>query len=286
MTLSQDELLSYLRQMDVYEFEHLVADVWEQRGWETRVTTGSGDRGIDVIATKESPFLQKQIIQAKRYKQENSVGSPDIQQYSSLQKQEPNVDSVVIVTTSSFSRQAREIANKLNVKLVDGTDLSNIILDSNPETVLKNYNSINYRGVSSGNSNTEPLANSESNNTSFGNSVHGNRPEKSKASESTWSKLLPDVISSFNSSESIFGHCPECQKELLTKERFLPPVVFTCENCGAKLKQEWGHLSLQAYYKLIEGDSELVGESKKVTEWRKLDSKSSKSSEPEGKHRK
>ena len=30
MNLSQDELLSQLRQMDEYEFEELVADVWEQ----------------------------------------------------------------------------------------------------------------------------------------------------------------------------------------------------------------------------------------------------------------
>jgi ribosomal protein L37AE/L43A len=269
MALSQDKLLSYLRQMDVYEFEHLVADVWEQRGWETTVTTGSGDRGIDVIATKESPFFQKQIIQAKRYKQSNTVGSPDIQQYSSLQQQEPNVDSVIIVTTSSFSPQAKKIASKLNVKLVDGAELSNLILDNNPEVVLDSYSSINHRRTSSDDSGTDSLSDSRYDDANFENTDYSNGSEKTESPESIWSRLL-EIFQDASSSKSILGGCPECQKESLTREKIIPPAVFICKNCDAKLKQELAHISLQAYYKLVDGNSELVGESKKVTEWRKL----------------
>lgn len=132
MNLSRNEVLSQLRQIDEYEFEHLVADIWGQRGWETTVTTGSSDRGIDVIAQKSSPFKQKQLIQAKRYSVDNKIGSPDIQQYSSLRQQENEVDAVVIVTTSSFTSQAQQTAKDLNVKLIDGNDLIEMIseLDS------------------------------------------------------------------------------------------------------------------------------------------------------------
>lgn len=139
MNLSRRELLSQLREIDEYEFEKLVADTWEQRGWETTVTTGSSDRGIDIIVKKNNPFKQKHVIQAKRYAEGNKVGSPDIQQYSSLQQQEPNVDSVIIVTTSSFSVQAKEIADDLNVKLVNGRELSQIILDNDPGSLLEGY---------------------------------------------------------------------------------------------------------------------------------------------------
>lgn len=63
--LSPEELLSQLREMNEYEFERLVADICEQQGWETTITAGSNNRGIDILAEKSSPFNQKQVIQAK-----------------------------------------------------------------------------------------------------------------------------------------------------------------------------------------------------------------------------
>jgi HJR/Mrr/RecB family endonuclease len=60
MNLSRNELLTQLRQIDACEFEELVADIWEHRGWEITVTTSSNDKGIDVI-TKKRPHLLKSI---------------------------------------------------------------------------------------------------------------------------------------------------------------------------------------------------------------------------------
>lgn len=139
MNLGRDEVLSQLRQMDEYEFEQLVADVWEQLGWETTVTTGSSDRGIDVIARKSSPFKQKQLIQVKRYSAGNKIGSPDIQQYSSLRQQEDDVDAIIVVTTSSFTSQAEQIANDLNVKLIDGINICEMILSLDSQRFLSDY---------------------------------------------------------------------------------------------------------------------------------------------------
>jgi hypothetical protein len=136
MDLNQQELLSQLRQIDEYDFEHLVADVWGQQGWQTTVTSGSKDRGIDVIAEKSSPFRQKHLIQAKRYSAGNKISSPDIQQYSSLRQQEDDVDAVVVVTTSSFTPEAERTAQDLNVKLIDGEELCNIIVDSNSQDIV------------------------------------------------------------------------------------------------------------------------------------------------------
>lgn len=137
--LHRIDRLQRLQEMDAYEFEHLIADIWESLGWETSVTTASSDQGIDIVAEKRSPFRQKQLIQAKRYKEGNTVSSPQIQQYSSLQHQEKNVDSVVVVTTSEFSTQAREISTKLNVKLIDGTDLCTIIQEQDLDSMVRTY---------------------------------------------------------------------------------------------------------------------------------------------------
>lgn len=162
MDLSREELLSQLRDMDEYDFEHLFAEVWEQRGWQTTVTSGSSDRGIDVIAEKSSPFSQKQLIQVKRYSAGNKIGSPDIQQYSSLRQQEDDADTVVVVTTSSFSSQAEQIAQNLNVKLIDGGELCDIILELSSQSFLSNYFSTNIETKSESSGSTSD-ANSGSN---------------------------------------------------------------------------------------------------------------------------
>ena len=124
VTPSRDYLRSRLQQMDPYDFEQFVADVWTHLGWSTRVVGKPGDRGIDVIATDED---SKQLIQAKRYGPNTTVGSPEVQQYASLRLQEDAVDTVTIVTTGEFSRQAEDLAPDLDVVLVDGEDLLGVL---------------------------------------------------------------------------------------------------------------------------------------------------------------
>jgi restriction endonuclease Mrr/RNA polymerase-binding transcription factor DksA len=115
----RDTITRRLREIDPHDFEYFVADLWHAQGWTTEVTQASGDQGIDVIATKESPFPQKQVIQAKRNSADNTVGGPKIQQYASLRDQVDGADVTVVVTTSSFSKPARNLGEQLNVKLID-----------------------------------------------------------------------------------------------------------------------------------------------------------------------
>ncbi|NUC71722.1 restriction endonuclease [Haloterrigena sp. SYSU A558-1] len=133
------DLKRELQSMDGYEFEHLVADLWEGMGWNCEVSTASNDKGIDVRARKTDPYEQKALIQAKRYGAGNKVGSPDIQQYSSLKHQEDGVDKVVMVTTSSYSRNAKDLADDLNVKLIDGDNLVNLIEQEDAKEIVTEY---------------------------------------------------------------------------------------------------------------------------------------------------
>lgn len=125
--------------MDEYEFEEFIGDIWSQLGWQTTVTTASADRGVDVIAERESPFYQKQIVQAKRYGPDNPVSSSEVQQYAGLHLQEDNVDAVVVVTTGRFTSNAQEVAADSNVKLVDGEGLCEIIHSDDIEVSLEKY---------------------------------------------------------------------------------------------------------------------------------------------------
>lgn len=140
--LGREDLKQKLQQMDNYEFEHFVADLWERQGWATEVEQQSGDAGIDVRAIKSSPYRQKQLIQAKRYAGSTKVGGPDIQQYASLKHQEEGVDAAVIVTTSSFTKSAKSRAQDLNVKLVDGDDLVSLINNLEAYDLVENYTTL------------------------------------------------------------------------------------------------------------------------------------------------
>lgn len=186
---SQSEALSKLRELDGFEFEQLVADVWEKKDWETRVTPQSNDRGIDVIAIKEDTFRQKILIQAKKYGENTTVGSPEVREYHSLRHQEDHVDAVVIVTTSTFTSEAKQIADKLNVKLVDGLSFYNM-LKSIPEDLLYKYvdldkpisNSSIPVVIKEGNHDNDilrcPICNSEIENTSWNWTKHSMQSEE------------------------------------------------------------------------------------------------------------
>lgn len=145
MTDITPELLrEQISNLTPYEFEQFVADLWDARGWETTVTTESNDRGIDIIATRQRPFSERQLIQVKQYSKENPVSSPEVQQYSSLKHQENNVDSVIIVTSSRLSKQAKEVAEKLNVKIVNFDALYKLIVENNLEYIAEKHTNATF----------------------------------------------------------------------------------------------------------------------------------------------
>lgn len=127
--------LPALRQLDPYDFEYLVADLWEEQGYTTTVTDGSNDRGIDVVATKERPVSEKHLIQVKRYAGDNRIGSPEVRKYATLYQQEPDADKVIIVTTSTFTDEATTVAQKLDVELKNGVEVRGLVTDQNSDLI-------------------------------------------------------------------------------------------------------------------------------------------------------
>lgn len=122
-------LKALLQGVDPYEFEQLVAALWDELGYQTTVTQSSKDKGVDVVARQSTPVEQTVVIQAKRYGPNTKVGREEVQQYASLHRQEPDADLVVVVTTGAFTGPAMEAAGDLDVKLVDGDRLVGIIAE-------------------------------------------------------------------------------------------------------------------------------------------------------------
>jgi restriction system protein len=89
---------------------------------------GSGDEGIDGIIKEDPLGLDIIYLQAKRY--ESTVGRPDIQKFAgALQGQ--RAKKGIFITTSSYSKEAREYASKIDTKiiLIDGPTLAKLMFD-------------------------------------------------------------------------------------------------------------------------------------------------------------
>jgi restriction system protein len=114
-------------------FEHLVLKLLHAMGYGARTADvqrvgGSGDGGIDGIISLDRLGLEKVYIQAKRWK--NTVGSPEIQGFmGALQLQ--GASKGVFITTSTFTRDAREAASRArgSIVLVDGALLTSLMID-------------------------------------------------------------------------------------------------------------------------------------------------------------
>ena len=137
--IDSDGVLKRLRGMGAIDFEHFCADLWRRQGWNAEVRQASADAGVDVaLSRKEGGFEQRAVLQAKRYSEDNKVGGPEIQQYGSLREQE-GVDFCAVVTTSSFTRGAEDRAEELNVRLVGGEDLVEVIDETDAVDLLDEY---------------------------------------------------------------------------------------------------------------------------------------------------
>ena len=131
---SKDEILHTLRLMNPVEFEKVVANIWESQGWNVQLTPQSSDRGVDIIATKEETFESRRyLIQAKKYGKNNKVNSEEIQRYAGLYARDEQVDSVFVVTSSSFTSEAKRVAENRNVEIINSTKLIELICKQNIE---------------------------------------------------------------------------------------------------------------------------------------------------------
>jgi hypothetical protein len=142
--------------MDPYQFEKLIARLWESYGYETIVRQESSDRGIDIEATKEYPFEHRVVIQVKRYNKNNKIGSEEVRKYATLYMQSRNVDIVIIATSSNFTQKAQILARDLDVKTLNGGKIANQIFKS--EDIIDEFDFEESSNMGRGCNNTESLA--------------------------------------------------------------------------------------------------------------------------------
>lgn len=100
--------------MNGEQFEQAVASWLQREGFRAELTPRTNDRGIDILATKHR---ENYAIQAKAYSADNRVGSSTVQKASGLLSR-PDIDYVMVVTTSSFTSEAKKVAKNRGVQLI------------------------------------------------------------------------------------------------------------------------------------------------------------------------
>ena len=126
------ELLTLVKGNTSKFFEKLVVDLLVAMGYggshqdAAQAIGKTSDGGIDGIISEDRLGLDKIYIQAKRW--ENTVGRPDIQQFKGALADQV-AKKGVFITTSTFSKEAKESAGKSGIVLIDGDKLTSLMIE-------------------------------------------------------------------------------------------------------------------------------------------------------------
>jgi restriction system protein len=128
------QLLDRVLQASPAFFEHLVVELLVAMGYggsyaDAAETVGkSGDGGIDGIIKEDRLGLESIYVQAKRW--EATVGRPTIQQFAGALHGN-RARKGVVITTSTFSRDAIEYAktSQIAIVLIDGVQLADYMIE-------------------------------------------------------------------------------------------------------------------------------------------------------------
>lgn len=130
--IKQQLLEAILNQSPAF-FEQMVVELLLKMGYgydeSSGIVTGaSHDGGIDGIINEDKLGLDLIYIQAKRYSCDNKVGRKEIQAFVGAME---GVQKGVFITTSSFTKEAREYEKKQfakHIRLIDGPMLTDLMI--------------------------------------------------------------------------------------------------------------------------------------------------------------
>lgn len=110
-----------LMDLNPYEFENLVANLFNNLGYETKLTRSHKDGGVDAIVFDTRPISGgKLVIQAKRYR--HAVGVSAVRDLYGTMVHE-GANKGILVTTSGYGPDAFQFCKDKPIELIDGGGL-------------------------------------------------------------------------------------------------------------------------------------------------------------------
>jgi len=131
------EALDTIKSLSPLFFERLVIDLLLKMGYggdrrdvKESLTKKTNDEGIDGVINEDRLGLDTIYVQAKKW--EGSVSRPEIQKFAGA-LQGKRAKKGVFITTSDFTKEAREFASNIENKiiLINGSELAKLMIDYN-----------------------------------------------------------------------------------------------------------------------------------------------------------
>ena len=114
-----------LHEVNSRQFEHLVADLFHDMGWEVELTQATRDGGRDILAHLNTGVIKLLcLIEAKKHRKDRPVGVQLVRNlYGTFCDEQAN--SAMLVTSSYFTPEAKklEARHKYQLALKDYTDV-------------------------------------------------------------------------------------------------------------------------------------------------------------------
>ncbi len=115
---SSNSLMSVdVESLDPIQFEHHCSDILTNHGWASRATKGSGDQGIDIIATYNGV---KAVFQCKKHSQ--PVGNGAVQEIIAGKVFE-QAHIAAVVSNATFTPSAKQLASTAGIHLLHFSEL-------------------------------------------------------------------------------------------------------------------------------------------------------------------
>ena len=104
---------SYWNSMTGYQFEDELAALYSKLGYETKVTSGSGDGGVDVFMTIDQKTI---VLQCKRHSR--PLGPAPVRELFGVMNHE-HADEAILACTGGFTKGARDFVSDKPIRLVE-----------------------------------------------------------------------------------------------------------------------------------------------------------------------
>lgn len=115
--------IDYMK-LSPYEFEYFCARVLNANGYQVMTTRKSGDGGKDLIGMDNK---NQQIFgEVKQYDKENKIGRPLLQKLRGVMA-DANVHHGIFITTSDFTKEAKEYARRNKIRCINKQGLDQLI---------------------------------------------------------------------------------------------------------------------------------------------------------------
>jgi len=116
--LHRDRVRDEIEYMSGSEFEQFMSDLFRQKGYAVQETKAIGDQGVDLLLDIDD---KRVVVQLKRWT--GPVGNAAVSAtFGGMARYQ--TDEGCIITTSTFTKSARELARSTGVRFIDGRELA------------------------------------------------------------------------------------------------------------------------------------------------------------------